>query len=118
MRGDSAFKAGEKHERMYFLDTGCVQSLNKDETIVLRTYFGGSYFGELGMLTRKAEGTTATAAADSILFCVTSSEFDDIIANFADLFDRILEKATQRLDGAFSFLSLRKPFADTESMAK
>jgi CRP-like cAMP-binding protein len=87
-RGEFIFHAGEKADRLYFVDKGSVKismfSINGEER-VLDVLRAGDTFGELFLSRDKSRATTAQALTDTTLWTMAEEKFMEFVQFRPDL---------------------------------
>lgn len=93
-------KQDDPADAFFLIRQGMVKvSQNLPGGEMVRTYLGrGDYFGEIGLLHSQARNATCTALDSVDVVKITSSDFNVMLENFADVREQITEVAGKRLE--------------------
>lgn len=94
--GDYLFKAGDIGEEMYFVISGELSTLDKEETKVVFTLKEGDFFGEIALFLNKPRTATIKANTYCDLYKLRKKEFDIVIHKFPEITEKIKEKIAIR----------------------
>src|SRR5574344_1841941 len=92
-KGSIIYFAGDKDERIYILQTGCVILTSIDVETgnpVTERVKNGEFFGAKSSLGRFPREETATARSDSIVVTMTLQEFEAIFSKNKDVIMKML----------------------------
>lgn len=64
---------------MYFIESGYIEVLCKNESQTLIYYGKGSYFGEVGVLLTKKRTLSVRSKSDSIVYYITKQDLLNIL---------------------------------------
>ncbi len=93
----TVFEQGSPGDAMYILDSGAVDAFNEtpgQPTKFLARYAEGDAFGETAILTGKSRDFTALAIADTNLWGLYRTDFDNLLVKYPQL-SRALSKSLQ-----------------------
>ena len=100
--GEIIFIEGSPGDALYLVDTGKVEiisSATRRGEILARLGPGG-FFGEMALLTGKSRNTGARAAADTNLWTLYRTDFDELVARYPALANALAHVLSDRLDRA------------------
>ncbi|TPX52627.1 hypothetical protein CcCBS67573_g09835 [Chytriomyces confervae] len=92
--GDYVTKQGDSGSDMYFILSGKADVyVNKNRVVTLSA---GTYFGEVGLITKTLRTATVQCALPSLMYRLTYSDFHMILDDFPDMKQRIQGLAAER----------------------
>ncbi|KAJ3392571.1 hypothetical protein HDU80_010847 [Chytriomyces hyalinus] len=92
--GDYVTKQGDSGSDMYFILSGKADVyVNKNKVVTLSA---GTYFGEVGLITKTLRTATVQCALPSLMYRLTYSDFHMILDDFPDMKLRIHRLAAER----------------------
>lgn len=92
---DYIIRAGTIGREMYFLTRGSVEVIS-EEGQTLATLNSGSFFGEVSLLYSRRRTTSVRANVFCELFVLSKSDFDKVLADYADFAEALRETARRR----------------------
>jgi CPA2 family monovalent cation:H+ antiporter-2 len=94
--GERVIRAGEVGTEMFFISSGAVEvSIGERKKIPLGP---GDFFGEMALLTGERRTADVTAIDYCLFLILTKTDFDQFIARYPDLRQRINEIAARRAE--------------------
>ncbi|KAJ1518241.1 hypothetical protein HMI55_001117 [Coelomomyces lativittatus] len=80
-------KAGDPGTEMYFLKSGTVEILSKDEATCIATLRTGSFFGEIALFQDCRRTATIKTIEDSQLCVLRKNDFNEILTEYPELIE-------------------------------
>ena len=97
INNDYIVKADEVADKMYFIQTGYIEVLCKNEIETLIYYGKGSYFGEVGVLITGKRTLSVKSKSDSIVYYIMKDDLLTILDVFPQQMEFLKMVANQRL---------------------
>lgn len=101
--GEIIFSEGDPGDAMYIVDNGAVDiisSMPGRPNQVTHRFSEGDYFGESTLLTGKTRNVTAHAAADTNLWCLYRTDFDNLLVKYPQISMALSQALRERLNSA------------------
>lgn len=96
--GEYFFKAGDEGDCMYFIQKGQVDIIS-DENKLLVTLSGGSFFGEMALLTSSPRNASVKAVEYCDVFSLSQNAFQDILNKYPIFKKQVETIASNRTGG-------------------
>lgn len=97
LKGEYIVHAGAKGDKMYFIRTGIVEVLNKDDEVAT-TLSDGSHFGEICLLTNDRRVASIRAVTVCDLFSLSKTNFQKLLDEFPEMRCTLETVALHRLN--------------------
>ncbi|KAI9188021.1 hypothetical protein H9P43_002412 [Blastocladiella emersonii ATCC 22665] len=92
-------KAGDVGTEMYFIRSGSVDIMPKDESKVFTTLNQGAFFGEIALFQESRRTATARTAMDTELCVLKKDDFNDILSQYPtvrEVFRAVINERQER----------------------
>ena len=93
--GERIFHFGEPGDAMYFIQSGKVDILGRNQQRVARLE-NGSYFGEMALVTQGNRSATARAETYTSAYVLKKESFEQVIAAYPEFREHVEQTAQQR----------------------
>ncbi len=90
--GDYVFKAGDEGQDMYFVISGELMVLNKEEHQIIAYLHDSDYFGEIALFKNIPRTATIKAITYCDLYTLKKKQFDYTMSKFPDIAKKIEQK--------------------------
>ncbi|KAJ3331253.1 hypothetical protein HDU76_003668 [Blyttiomyces sp. JEL0837] len=96
--GDAIFRQGEIGREMYFICTGVVEIIVKNQ--VVGAMGAGTFFGEVALMSNNPRSATIRARSYTTVYCLSMDDFQYILEEFEDvafLMNQVYQQRMQKI---------------------